>query len=373
VEARGNIGGVPGGLYGPGNLTSTDTDLHAHWGRITGQAAGTNRYSHEQIDEGDTAGGFAATLAASFGCVGTSAVEGYPAYELGGRTDVPTGAIVRLVPSGDLTYLTFKYDSGAAAVTSWKHVVRVATTANGTDATAFENGDTVDGVVLATGDRILRKNQTTGGENGIFVVNASGAPTRATDADTGAELLGAVVAVLEGTVNKDTIWMCTTDATITIGTTATQWVRVYPPAEVDLTYDRLTLASTYTITATGAYELVTGLTLTLPAAGDYLVSGLVKGSMEANLTDTPYFIEATMYDNTALAAIPGTNCVVVHAVQHSEAITTHRWQGSGSFSVPITVTSGRTIDLYAQATGFTPPHMTIDPGTTVSWVKIGTG
>lgn len=110
----------------------------------------------------------------------------------------------------------------------WKHVVRAASTANGTLASAFENGDTLDGVTLATGDRILLKNQTAGAENGIYIVNPSGAPTRATDADDGFELLGAIVWVSEGTTNADSIWACTTNAPITVGTTATVWVKVYP-------------------------------------------------------------------------------------------------------------------------------------------------
>ena len=56
-----------------------------------------------------------------------------------------------------------------------KNSVRVATTANGTLATAFANGQTVDGITLATNDRILLKDQSTGSENGIYTVNASGA------------------------------------------------------------------------------------------------------------------------------------------------------------------------------------------------------
>lgn len=103
---------------------------------------------------------------------------------------------------------------------SWKQAVRVATTANGTLATAFENGDTVDGVVLATGDRILLKNQSAAAENGIYVVAASGAPARAADADSGAELVNASLYVSEGTANADTQWVCTTNAPITPGVTS---------------------------------------------------------------------------------------------------------------------------------------------------------
>lgn len=107
---------------------------------------------------------------------------------------------------------------------TFKDAVRAATTANGTLATAYANGSAIDGVTLATGDRILLKNQTTGSENGIYVVNAAGAPTRAVDADATGELkAGSSVMVAEGTANADKQWTLTTDGTVTIGTTAQTW------------------------------------------------------------------------------------------------------------------------------------------------------
>jgi hypothetical protein len=112
------------------------------------------------------------------------------------------------------------YVDGKVAGLSWKQAVRAATTANGTLASAFENGDTIDGVTLATGDRILIKNQSSAADNGIYTVNASGAPTRSTDADSGAELVNATCYVSEGTANADTQWTCTTNATITVGSTS---------------------------------------------------------------------------------------------------------------------------------------------------------
>lgn len=112
------------------------------------------------------------------------------------------------------------YTDGKVAGLSWKQAVRAATTANGTLATAFENGDSLDGVTLATGDRILIKNQSSASENGIYTVNASGAPTRATDADAGSELVNATVYISEGTTQADTQWTCTTNAPITINSTS---------------------------------------------------------------------------------------------------------------------------------------------------------
>lgn len=110
------------------------------------------------------------------------------------------------------------YVDTIAAGLKWKTSVRVATTAAGTLASSFENGDTVDGVTLATGDRILIKDQSDAKENGIYIVAASGAPTRATDADTGTELVSAAVFVSEGAANADKAFVCTNDS-ITLGVT----------------------------------------------------------------------------------------------------------------------------------------------------------
>jgi len=107
-----------------------------------------------------------------------------------------------------------------------KGSVRVATTSAGTLATSFENGDTIDGVVLATGDRILIKDQASQAENGIYTVNASGAPTRSTDMNVWAEVPGAFVAVEEGTSNADTVWLCTSNQGGTLGTTAITWQQI---------------------------------------------------------------------------------------------------------------------------------------------------
>ena len=100
--------------------------------------------------------------------------------------------------------------------------VRVATTTSGTLASSFEAGDTVDGVTLAAGDRILIKNQSTGSQNGIYVVNSSGAPTRASDMPVGTLDIssGYTILVQDGNLNSGTIWRITNASNPTIGTTA---------------------------------------------------------------------------------------------------------------------------------------------------------
>lgn len=102
---------------------------------------------------------------------------------------------------------------------SWKNHVRVATTANIT----LSGTQTVDAVVLVPGNRVLAKNQTSGLQNGVWIVS-SGAWVRTADADNGAKLgTNAVVLVDEGTTNGGTAWRLSTTGTIIVGTTSQTW------------------------------------------------------------------------------------------------------------------------------------------------------
>ncbi|WP_256578857.1 phage tail protein [Pseudomonas sp. SCPG-7] len=97
-----------------------------------------------------------------------------------------------------------------------KQSVRAATTAN----IALAGLQTVDGVLLATGDRVLVKNQAVAKDNGIWVASVGGW-ARAADADVNAEVTSALlVSVEQGTTLADTRWQLVTDGTIVLGTTA---------------------------------------------------------------------------------------------------------------------------------------------------------
>lgn len=107
-----------------------------------------------------------------------------------------------------------------------KDSVRVATTVNGVLATAFANGQIVNGVTLATGDRVLIKDQTVLADNGIYTVNSTGAPTRATDFDAWTKIPGATIPVEEGTVGSDFVWLSTANQGGTVGTTSITFTQV---------------------------------------------------------------------------------------------------------------------------------------------------
>lgn len=100
--------------------------------------------------------------------------------------------------------------------TDWKNSVRIATTANIT----LSGLQTIDAVSGAVDDRVLVKNQTTGSENGLYLMK-SGAWVRTTDADTSAEVTANLsVFVEEGATLADSQWRLTTNNPIVLGTTA---------------------------------------------------------------------------------------------------------------------------------------------------------
>ena len=119
-------------------------------------------------------------------------------------------------PTADSDAATKAYVDASRSGLDVKESVRAATTANIT----LSGTQTIDGVAVVAGNRVLVKNQTTASQNGIYVV-AAGAWSRATDADSNAEVTaGMFTFVTEGTTNADSGWVLTTNDAITVGTTA---------------------------------------------------------------------------------------------------------------------------------------------------------
>ena len=128
-------------------------------------------------------------------------------------------------PTDDAHAATKGYVDAARSGLDVKQSVRAATTGPLTIATDLEAGDVLDTTVtLVAGDRVLVKNQSTASENGIYVVQSSGAAVRATDFDSNAEVTpGAFTFVEEGTLNADSGWVLTTNGTINVGVTSLDW------------------------------------------------------------------------------------------------------------------------------------------------------
>lgn len=188
-----------------------------------------------------------------------------------------------------------------------KGSVRVATTANIT----LSGTQTIDGIAVAAGDRILVKDQTTASANGIYVV-ATGTWARATDADTWAELQSAYVFAEQGTTNADKGFVCTVDTGGTLGTTSVTWV----------TFTNVAAATYPDITDDGAGHVSINGTIT--------VSGLTS-------TGTVTIPTATTGDSSTSAA---STAFVQTAVTNSAALQVDKYTLSNSADLNTMVTSG---------------------------------
>jgi hypothetical protein len=121
-------------------------------------------------------------------------------------------------PTSDQDAATKYYVDSVAQGLDVKASVLAATTANIT----LSGAQTIDGVSVVAGDRVLVKNQTAQAENGIYVA-ASGIWARSADANTWDELVSAYTFVEQGTVNADTGYVCTVNAGGTLGVTPVTW------------------------------------------------------------------------------------------------------------------------------------------------------
>jgi hypothetical protein len=140
--------------------------------------------------------------------------------------------------------------------------VVAATTANITLATDVENGDTLDGVTLATGNRILVKNQSTASQNGIYVVAASGAPSRAADFDSPAEIDGGDFVFVTGGTANDNKGFVQINTVGTIGTDAIEFSQ-FSGAGTFVAGNGLTLTdNSFSINTSITADLSTAQTLT---------------------------------------------------------------------------------------------------------------
>jgi hypothetical protein len=105
--------------------------------------------------------------------------------------------------------------------------VRLVVTTN-VDLQSFEPGASVDGKTVAEGDRVLLASQSTGSENGPYLMGAQGV-TRASDADAAGEFsAGKFLRITDGDANAGTVWTLTTTGAITLGSTALTFTKGAP-------------------------------------------------------------------------------------------------------------------------------------------------
>jgi hypothetical protein len=170
---------------------------------------------------------------------------------------------------------TKAYVDNASLGLEFKASVKVATTANIT----LSGAQTIDGVSVVAGDRVLVKNQTSGSQNGLYVA-AAGAWARSTDANASSNLTtGSFVYVDQGTSNGGTAWVLSTTGTITVGTTSVTFTQFSGSGgSVPGSYAGQTTITTLGTIATGVWQ-ATAIAVAYGGTGlTAAVNGLLKGN-----------------------------------------------------------------------------------------------
>ena len=274
------------------------------------------------------------------------------------------------------TYLDF-YATGI----SWKQPVLCGTTVNIT----LSGLQTLDGVTVVAGSRVLVKNQTTTSQNGIYLASAT-AWSRAPDADTWDELVSALVFVESGSTLAGSAWYCTIQRGGTLGTTAITWSNFSVAANYTAGTGLSLNSYVFSITNTGVTAAAYGsasktLTATVNAQGQLTVladtniaitnaqvSGLgTMSTQDANsVTITGGTINGTAIGGTTAAAVNATTftgagtgltgtatslSIGGNAATATSATTATNLAGGAAGSVPYQSASSTTALLPAGANG----------------------
>jgi alpha-tubulin suppressor-like RCC1 family protein len=219
---------------------------------------------------------------------------------------------------------------------------RVATTGNIT----LSGTQTIDGVAVIAGDRVLVKNQTTKSQNGMYVV-AAGAWARATDLDTWTEAVGYHVQVSAGGTWDGMSFISRAESSGTLGTNSLDWGGSGETINSENTiqgYSALNLnTSGYQNIAIGSYSLANNLTGYRNTANGYnsLISNTSGNNNTANGYNALYAntigTQNTAMGSRALTAMTSGSSNIGVGYNSGSAIT------SGSNNVVIGSNTGSTI------------------------------
>jgi hypothetical protein len=183
-------------------------------------------------------------------------------------------------PSGAQDAATKAYVDAVKTGLDVKDSCRAATTGNIT----LSAPQTIDGVSLIAGDRVLVKDQSTASGNGIYVV-AAGAWSRSTDADNtpAGEVTGGMFTfVTEGTVNADSGWVLTTNDAIVLGTTSLAFAQFSGAGQITAGAGLTKTGNQLDVASTG------GGSLTIGADSINLTSGIATAGTYRSLTVDTY-------------------------------------------------------------------------------------
>ncbi|AZD84753.1 Phage tail fiber protein [Pseudomonas chlororaphis subsp. aureofaciens] len=237
-----------------------------------------------------------------------------------------------------------------------KQSVRAATTAN----IALAGLQTVDGIALVAGDRVLVKNQAAAKDNGLYVA-AAGAWARTTDADSNAEVTSAMlVAVEQGATLADTRWQLITDGAIVLGTTALTFQNV--------TQGFAPIISPALINPTGNTPAQFDSSLLLPTTefvqrslGSKAGVRIVDASLALTAAEAGFVILANISASNGVITLPAFSTV-------RPGVSFYIQCGAATNAISVKAPAGMTFG--APLVGADPSSVTIQPGSAIEFIYL---
>jgi hypothetical protein len=242
-------------------------------------------------------------------------------------------------PTQALGVVTKQYADSISQGLRIHEAAQAATTANVDLSTGLVDSTVIDGVTLATGDRVLVKAQTDASENGIYVTAASGAASRALDFDEPLEMSGGdFVFVLGGTLYDNTGWVKTSGDVVTVGTDELEFTQfsgagsVTAGTNLEVSGTQISLAADPT--------LVDATITTLDVTNLVFPDGTTQTS--AGVVSLTTFTEKTA--SYTLDALPHQDAVVE---MNSESATTFTIPANSTLAWPV----GASMDIMQTGAG----------------------
>jgi hypothetical protein len=213
-------------------------------------------------------------------------------------------------PSSSSEAATKNYVDNLVTGLRTRVIARAASTANVVLASGLENGDVLDGVTLVTGNRVLLKNQTTTSQNGLYTVVASGTASRDTEFDIISEIAGQLILISEGTTNADTMYLCTTDTSATLGSSAITYTQVFPSSGGTVTSVAVADSGSSEFTVTGSPITSSG---TISLAVNSIAATKIGTGVVSN-TEFGYLDGVTSSIQTQLTSKPSAGFVIAMSI-----------------------------------------------------------
>lgn len=272
--------------------SSTPTLAVAGTSSITGSNTGDQTITLTSDVTGSGTGSFATTIKSSV------ALSGNPTTTTQTPADNSTKIATTAYVDNAVLGQNFKEAVGAATTANLVGVYLNGSSGVGATFTYTATGvDTIDGVSLTLGMRVLVKNQTTTFQNGIYTVTTAGALgvagilTRATDSNQSNEWhTGDSVFVTAGTTQSTTTWAYTGIDNPTIGTDAITFAQTAGQGSftagngISITGNSIAIDTSITVDKTTAQTL-TNKTLTSPILTTPTL-GTPASGIATNLTGT---------------------------------------------------------------------------------------